>query len=838
MNFNKKTDLFRLNINQDLRVKNLNAQSKELQKVDKEKLGETTIVEVDVKDIMPETVSAPKITSSAPQANEDNIPWDNSTNLIKFIRETLTASGIEPTDELTNEIFKKIVKEIVDGNFRDIGNVALVTQLIDIYLNEDSQEHVVDVTQLIDVLLSNTNSQNRDAAVTTVGDVKNYILAAAEEISPQTPPVGPDVPDEPVVINTPEDAINAMTNKLNEASFDENTTINDFLLTLQAEASRYIQLKFGYDEGFSDVVAIFVAKVISDNCDVESGLMKDADLEAIKNKFLAQVQDMNFLNTSNGVTTYSVRYTYEFNIDYIKADYAPDGYITRGEVWFGDNSLITYGPNGTPNNGVFLKFLTDYMKNDIYGGTLTESQLQYIMQTIIEDFGKGYLNNENKLYLRAYATQFDKNNNNTFFDEFYAAIIRATEDVLPIDVENADSMDLDKLFGNKSVLTAADIHTSENDYLVNNDPGIRAIFAELVNVSDKYNITTDIDYLDFLNVFIRMFNEKCGVPNTDPPSLSRSTLENYLKQPNAIQELRDFVMSKELRNAYYMESFAINGEIEDINQGVSGDCWLVSDIIALKQTEAGREILRNAIHDNGDGTYSVTFKVHLGEFSQPWWSSPRQGVLIGGDITYTFSMEEIMEARASGNYNKSLDWDGMLLELAVEKFREENIVTSDDKREYLMKQDGAPYLYGGTIGELIFYLTGHGIKPPYTEIYEYLPEGALCSITYPSSGGYVYNNYSWRYSPDAESHTREELRDKVLEDIANGILTEGTMYDNYAYGLSYSNHAYAIVGFTAEGILYVDPYHSNIILTMSWDEFLHGIDGKYANITGTPLFVD
>ena len=826
MNFNKKTDLFRFNVNQDLRVKNINAESKDkLQKAGEEKLGETTIVKVNVKDIMPakETENAPKVTSSAPQTNGDNAPWDSETNIMNFIRETLSASGIEPTENLVNGIFKKIVEQVINGNFQDVANIRMVTILIDILMNdENNEDDISDVTKLIDALM-NTAPETKAYEATTYGDIKNFILEAAEEINSQIAPDEPVVnPDEPIVINTPEEAIEAILAKFSSAEYDENTTVNDFLLTLQTEASKYIQLKFGYNEGFSDIVAMFIAKAVSDTCGVETGLIKDANLETIKNKFLAQVQNMSFLDTSTNVMT-CIRNTSPSQIHYIRATYNENGYVTRGSDWFGDdNRFMTYNPDGTANNGNFLNFLTDYMKNEIYGGNLTEAQLEYVMQKIIQEFGNGYLSDENTINLWAYRAELDKNGNNTFFDEFYSAILKIAEDFRPIDVENAESMDLDELFGDKTVLTAADIHMNENNYLVSNDPGIKAVFAELVNVSNKYNITTDIDYLDFLNVFIRMFNEKCGVPNTDPPTLSRATLENYLKQPNAIQELRDFVMSKELRNAYYMETFVINEEIEDFNQGLSGDCWLLSELIALKQTEAGRKIISDAIDsyvgDDGQTYYTVTFK----------------GGYVNGNVAQvetvvTFSMDEIFDAVGTGYYSKGLDWDTKLLELAVSKIREQHYL-SPQHSSSLPDSEGDDYIHGGSAGELTFYLTGYGQVANTT-----MPTGSETVIVYPlNTHRYVYNEATGKNEIEWYfEHTREEFRDIITESINNGTIQPGTVGENAAYGMAKDGHAYAIIGFTAQGILYTDPYNSDQVKTMTWSEFIN----SEAKITYIPLDV-
>ena len=46
----------------------------------------------------------------------------------------------------------------------------------------------------------------------------------------------------------------------------------------------------------------------------------------------------------------------------------------------------------------------------------------------------------------------------------------------------------------------------------------------------------------------------------------------------------------------------------DIQQGRSGDCWMLASLSAIARTPAGREWLKAVITDNHDGTYTVHFK--------------------------------------------------------------------------------------------------------------------------------------------------------------------------------------------------------------------------------------
>jgi len=47
--------------------------------------------------------------------------------------------------------------------------------------------------------------------------------------------------------------------------------------------------------------------------------------------------------------------------------------------------------------------------------------------------------------------------------------------------------------------------------------------------------------------------------------------------------------------------------VTDVLQGSVGDCWFACVIAGLANTEAGRATIARMIHDNGDGTFTVTF---------------------------------------------------------------------------------------------------------------------------------------------------------------------------------------------------------------------------------------
>ncbi len=157
----------------------------------------------------------------------------------------------------------------------------------------------------------------------------------------------------------------------------------------------------------------------------------------------------------------------------------------------------------------------------------------------------------------------------------------------------------------------------------------------------------------------------------------------------------------------------LNGEIdEQVTQSGTGDCYLLATLNSLQETESGREIIKNAIVDNKDGSYTVK--------------------LSGVNMSYTFSTEDIEEAETAKVMKKAKDGsvvgtgderysngddDAMLIELAVEKFREGvyngTIKSDEDWPDYATStvakekyEAGQSALTSGSMNQILYLLSG------------------------------------------------------------------------------------------------------------------------------------
>lgn len=798
---------------------------KDAKKAEPAKEGETEVKTVDVNSLankfaqeIDKTVNN-KDNGNTKSDKADNIPtqrdgdktdskyknddiWNSNVSIKDFVISTLKEAGfnVDENHEIVNELCVILVQKIFNGELDIQTDISSVAMLIDINLEVGgSLEIMTSVTDLVNYLLC----AGDDKSKTTFKEVKSVVLKELARILKENEDnyVDPNTDNNiPTEIVTAEDALTVLSYKLDSTETnDDNMSIKDFLLQFKADASKYIQLAFGYEAGFSDVIAIFLATAVSETSGAASGLVKDVDLNAIKSKFLAFIQDMSFIDTTDSISVRTNNGVFDIQ-GIFPTDKEANGYrITENEdgTYHHNDSTLLYNEDGTPNCGIFLKFLVSYLQNDIYGGRLNNTQMYAVMKEVLfNNFGKGHTYTDVHSYLRIKLFKerdaLNTNGNNTIFDELYDAMMKvANSTIKPLNTDDLTDASktsfISNLFGNKTSLTAAQIYNSENSYLLSNDLGVRGIIQALVDTSEQYNIHNENDYKDFLNVFIRMIYEKCGEQvqkdSNGNPLLTKDILNKYFAQGNTLQDLKDFVQSKELRNAYYMENFVelggINGEIDDFGQGRSGDCWLLSCLAALRASETGRQIISNAIHDNGDGTWTVTFhggyELYTAQNGKQYWRK------CAVDNSFTISLDEIMEAKASGNYAFG-DYDVILLEIATAKLRE--------KYERTPGTVGDPYIYSGTQEEMLGYLIGPVESTSvYVQIMKTRPE----------------------YAPQQA----QKIKDWVMEQFANGSIEPGTV-GNYMLTISYGGHAYAVTGVTEEGIYYVDPYHPNVQKFISW----------------------
>ena len=138
----------------------------------------------------------------------------------------------------------------------------------------------------------------------------------------------------------------------------------------------------------------------------------------------------------------------------------------------------------------------------------------------------------------------------------------------------------------------------------------------------------------------------------------------------------------------------VNGEIDEyVGQGGTGDCWLLTGVLALNSTEVGKNIIKSSITANADGSVTVNFK--------------------GVGVSYTISLDEIKKHDTDdikGDAYSNGDNDMLVLELAVEKLKNDiasgkvKLDVIEDSYEGYNGESGE--IEGGFPQQLLYFLTG------------------------------------------------------------------------------------------------------------------------------------
>lgn len=254
-----------------------------------------------------------------------------------------------------------------------------------------------------------------------------------------------------------------------------------------------------------------------------------------------------------------------------------------------------------------------------------------------------------------------------------------------------------------------------------------------------------------------------------------------------------------------------NGVIESFGQGNTGDCYLLSSLMALASNKEGAKILKDNISKNSDGSVTITLPGAMfadRELRKDGYTSRITG-------TYTISKEEFYNARQSGKYSRGDD-DVLLYELAFEKYRTQVLETKDanNTRE---KFDVGHYTGGGTYADplngglevdAMFVLsanmgTEYSIGENKGVVVTDLPKAVSCK---PASIELDHDKTSRR---EIDKYLKRFERDPERYALTAAFRSSATL-----------GHAYHLKKVSGNTVILVNPWDSDKEIAMSKSEFL------------------
>ena len=158
---------------------------------------------------------------------------------------------------------------------------------------------------------------------------------------------------------------------------------------------------------------------------------------------------------------------------------------------------------------------------------------------------------------------------------------------------------------------------------------------------------------------------------SDDKDFSTSDIKQLLKKilPNSnipTDVFRDFLFTIQERLLDYITTNS-NKKIDNVHQGGT-DCWLLSGLKALSNTNWGAEAIENSVkYSENESVYTV--------------------YLTGVKFETNITEQDIACARQQSNYNRH-DIDALLIEIAIEKYLKQEVLSGSISRKEDLLQAG------------------------------------------------------------------------------------------------------------------------------------------------------
>lgn len=433
-------------------------------------------------------------------------------------------------------------------------------------------------------------------------------------------------------------------------------------------------------------------------------------------------------------------------------DYRIDGSIFLGDKETVMNNINDYYANSTEETANIIKNMQTFGAENIFNvldansdGTVTEQELSDLAGTSTSQ-GSDTLD-----------TNFTRKDLEDFYKNAIAAVDAAVE-------EDGNTTKITYTDGKYTELKADENGNVYSSYY-EKDFSDGRLGVEYNTQEDSKTST----YMDSEHRPTRILYDKDG------KKYDSTTDYTYNEDGSKVEKLQ--TIGKNLTTEYDADGNIISenlevkynsdGVIDDTRQRDIGDCWLLCGVNALRTTEEGREIIKNSIQYNNDGSVTVNLK--------------------GVNKSYTITAEEIAakEYSDTSKHYSSGDDDMNILEMAIEKFRREKIVngTAEVGSRDLAVTIGqntteTDPLSGGLADEAIYYLTGI--------------------------------NSDYGHSKDTQERKKELLDKYLASDKSSMVATISFLDKDESVDKDIvTGHGYSIAGADDEYVYVVNPWNSS-----------------------------
>lgn len=323
------------------------------------------------------------------------------------------------------------------------------------------------------------------------------------------------------------------------------------------------------------------------------------------------------------------------------------------------------------------------------------------------------------------------------------------------------------------------IETDENGDVKTHKSKIKLVNNQLreIEISYERKETVEVEY-DSSGRVKSYSIDKPGTLN-DKTTKTTYTQSGRTEKTDTVGRTVDVEYDTEGNIKTKSETYKYNsdGVIGNTKQHDIGDCWLLSQLTALKGTTEGAKAINEAIKKNDDGSVTVTLK--------------------GVNKSYTFTPEQV----CSGDYGdltksySSGDTDMKLFELAFAEWRKEQISTDHSA----FKRD---YSNGATLEDPL----KSGRKEEVAKV--------LLGVTP------LYSN---------KSNKITEFLDEKMNNDKRYALVVGFKTEDASYGMSgkdaliTTNHQYSVKRVTEDTVYVINPWDSSKEIAYPREEFLSNV---------------